>query len=342
MSTDWNWFFTSVSQSAAALVGIFGAFIITKILTNQTAFTAGNVKIQELIAEGKRLTDVSGRIYFNWYHNRLLENFIEKAEEELDKDSQQKPEVLFTKLTFSPYLLKEVGLAKIEEAKVQREKRIAKERQEAKEQRERAEAARNGPFSHLQPFVNSLAVEKSIKMPRFANEALRDSMSEERKRMDDMYTEAVHFIRVVSNLYASVSLNPESSPAITKSLRLVLLLFFIGVIYPLSFLPTPSDWTPAQSWNGLSDFLWSVKYAPDFILSLRGALLAFISGIFTYMVVMFLNMNDQMKYTPEVLRELEQYKSLATYSNFFANRAANDIAKAEERAKNQTKEKLSL
>ena len=29
---DWNWFFSSFAQSSAAIVGIFGAFLITKIL----------------------------------------------------------------------------------------------------------------------------------------------------------------------------------------------------------------------------------------------------------------------------------------------------------------------
>jgi len=33
---DWNWYFAALSQSAAAIGGIFGAFIITKVLTNQT------------------------------------------------------------------------------------------------------------------------------------------------------------------------------------------------------------------------------------------------------------------------------------------------------------------
>jgi hypothetical protein len=37
-TTDWNWFFSSVAQFAAAIVGIFGAFIVTKTLANQSAF----------------------------------------------------------------------------------------------------------------------------------------------------------------------------------------------------------------------------------------------------------------------------------------------------------------
>ncbi|WP_262887779.1 hypothetical protein [Flavobacterium bernardetii] len=32
MSIDWNWFFSSFCQSAAALIGIIGAFIISRLL----------------------------------------------------------------------------------------------------------------------------------------------------------------------------------------------------------------------------------------------------------------------------------------------------------------------
>ena len=43
---DWNWFFSSVAQSAAAIVGILAAFIITKILNSQTEY---NHNLNEII-----------------------------------------------------------------------------------------------------------------------------------------------------------------------------------------------------------------------------------------------------------------------------------------------------
>lgn len=54
MSADWNWFFSSLSQSAAAIVGIFGAFIITKIFSNQTAFSEKTAKLNNYLIEAKK------------------------------------------------------------------------------------------------------------------------------------------------------------------------------------------------------------------------------------------------------------------------------------------------
>ncbi len=65
-TTDWNWFFSSVAQSAAAIVGIFGAFIVTKILANQTAYAEKSRRIQELITLGEKLVDATNRLSFEW------------------------------------------------------------------------------------------------------------------------------------------------------------------------------------------------------------------------------------------------------------------------------------
>jgi len=48
---DWNWFFSSLSQSSAAIVGIFGAFIITKILSNNSNFD-NNIIISKKMQSG--------------------------------------------------------------------------------------------------------------------------------------------------------------------------------------------------------------------------------------------------------------------------------------------------
>lgn len=46
---DWNWFFSSLAQSVAALVGVFSAFVITKIVNNQSEFSSKVARTQELL-----------------------------------------------------------------------------------------------------------------------------------------------------------------------------------------------------------------------------------------------------------------------------------------------------
>jgi cytosine/uracil/thiamine/allantoin permease len=52
---DWNWFFSSLAQSVAALVGIFAAFVITKIINNQSDFARKATRIREIISTSEKL-----------------------------------------------------------------------------------------------------------------------------------------------------------------------------------------------------------------------------------------------------------------------------------------------
>lgn len=68
MSADWNWFFSSLSQSAAAIVGIFGAFIITKIFTNQTVFHEKKAKSRDLLIQAQKISDAANSFNIEWYN----------------------------------------------------------------------------------------------------------------------------------------------------------------------------------------------------------------------------------------------------------------------------------
>lgn len=51
VALDWNWFFSSVAQSAAAMVGVIAAFLIAKVLSNQAAFHLKRDELPKLLAE---------------------------------------------------------------------------------------------------------------------------------------------------------------------------------------------------------------------------------------------------------------------------------------------------
>lgn len=307
-TTDWNWFFSSVAQSAAAIVGIFGAFIVTKILANQTAFAEKNLRIQELITLGQKLTEASGRLSFVWYHRNDSADELEKLERLLEEDDSQAPEALYEKLRFSPYIPRADVIATIARAKSLREEKLQREREEARRQ---LEQARSQGFSAIaRPMAMGSELLRGINSPRLH---LGPQLEKGREEIDSLYTEARHHARVVSDFHAIVSPNPESSPVITASLILILTLFFTGVIYPLSFMPLPTDWKPALS----------LSEVPAFIFSLRGALLGCVSLLFTAMLAMFFVMNIRLKYSPAMLERLEQFKHLSEYSEYFANREAN-------------------
>jgi len=49
MIVDWNWFFAAFAQSAAALIAIIGAFIISKLLGENEKEEKQSNEIDELI-----------------------------------------------------------------------------------------------------------------------------------------------------------------------------------------------------------------------------------------------------------------------------------------------------
>jgi hypothetical protein len=310
-TTDWNWFFSSVAQSAAAIVGIFGAFIVTKILANQTAFAEKLLRIQELITLGQKLTEASSRLSFDWYHRNDSTDELERLEKLLEEDDSQTPEALYEKLRFSPYIPRADVIATIARAKSLREVRIAREREERRRQFEQTRP--QGLFGS--PRDLDFGLLPGISSPRIH---MGPQLEKEREEIDGLYTEARHHVRLVSDFHAIVSPNPESSPVITASLALILTLFFAGVIYPLSFMPLPTDWKPTLSFAAI----------PSFLFSLRGALLMVVSLLFTTMLAIFFVMNIRLKYPAQKLERLEHFKNLSAYSQHFSIREANAAHRA--------------
>ena len=78
---DWNWFFSSLAQSVAALVGIFAAFIITKIINNQGEFQRKNARLKELLSLSAKYRDALSDRSFDWYNERRLEYALERLED---------------------------------------------------------------------------------------------------------------------------------------------------------------------------------------------------------------------------------------------------------------------
>lgn len=314
-TTDWNWFFSSVAQSAAAIVGIFGAFIVTKILANQSAYAEKNRRMQELITLGEKLVDATSRLAFEWYHKHDSASEIEDLEKFLEKDETEAPESLYEKLRFSPYIARADALQTISRVKSYKEERLQREREESRRHMDQARTMGIGSAFAMPARSNLMSgLNSSLH--------LQPRLTKEREEIDEMYTEVKHHARVVSDFHSLVVSHPESSALITASLVLILTLFFAGVIYPLSFMPLPTDWKPSLSFSEI----------PNFIFSLRGALLAVVSILFSTMLAMFFVLNIRMRYPQALLEQLEQYKHLSKYSKYFANRADNVAQRSAARA----------
>jgi len=76
---DYNWFLSATAQSTAAIIAIFSAFIITKIINNQKKYSENLSLFNTFDIESKKLNDLNN-IRINTHSDRTREaRLIEKA-----------------------------------------------------------------------------------------------------------------------------------------------------------------------------------------------------------------------------------------------------------------------
>ena len=308
LATDWNWFFSSLSQSTAAIVGLIGAFIVSKVLTNQSAFAEKQRKAQDLISSAKQVREKAKLLSFAWYHRHTNADAIDRLQKMFEEDSTLDAESAYERLSLSPYISKASAIGNLRNGLDDNRRRVEAERAAAQAEAERTRAI--GGFAAMRPSMSSADFLTNASLLAH----LQPQLNAERDRIDNVYTEARHHSLIVTDLHRLLIGNPESSNAISAALVMIALLFFAGVIYPLSFMPLPPLWTPRVS----------VLEIPRFLFSFRGILLAFVSLVFVAMLRMFFEMNRRLKYSPATVADLAAYESVGAYSEYFTNREEND------------------
>ncbi|MDF2640972.1 MAG: hypothetical protein K0R45_244, partial [Pseudomonas sp.] len=129
----------------------------------------------------------------------------------------------------------------------------------------------------------------------------------EAEDLEKSYLEAKHHARLVADLLEATEGNPESPAQISAALLLVLFIFFIGVIYPLSFMPA----------TGAPEISASIDTVKSHIVSFKGLLLGVISAAFTVIIAIFYKTNSGMKYNPEDLKKTRELTDAKNYCHYF-------------------------
>jgi hypothetical protein len=293
---DWNIFFSTVSQTAGAIVGIFSAFLITKIVSNQTTYGQKIDELSEYLSVSKKLSNEARIRYFKWYHKRTSEDQLDELLDDYDESKKLKSaDDYYEQLNFSPYQAKEESLQLIN----QQIEKIEIAEIEAEEKR-KSQLEKNGSSFFLvnQPLFN---------VPKVS--AFVSGVTEERECIDDLFVRVQHQCNLNKGLFSSLKGDGESSKLISISIISVLLLFFIGVIYPLSFLPLEVG----------KEITLSVGAFWDILFSLKGAMLTLISLIFSGLMIVFYVANRRLKYKKVMLKTLSDYINSSNYSEYFQN-----------------------
>ncbi|ECK4734503.1 hypothetical protein FRH24_22645, partial [Salmonella enterica] len=251
---DWNVFFSTVSQTSGAIVGIFSAFLITKIISNQSDFGRMKERVSLLINKSKSLKLEADARYFDWYNKRKQERELEKLEGMFDETSDfLSADEYYDKLNFSPFQSREDVLIAIANAIDSR-----------KSERE------NRPLNFYE------AMASKIRMPLTI---LGSEVQEEFELIEALKVRILANINDIDYVYNEITKEKYGKNLITISIVASSLLFSLGVIYPLSFIPKISGEDINISFMAFFDVLFSIR---GFFLSLITVVFLSLMAVFLY------------------------------------------------------------
>src|ERR1035437_10601481 len=72
MNYDWNWFFSSFCQCAAALIGIIGAFVISRLLGLSEKVNSTIAEFDNLVIQYQKLKSSISKRRFYWYTEKSV------------------------------------------------------------------------------------------------------------------------------------------------------------------------------------------------------------------------------------------------------------------------------
>jgi fumarate reductase subunit D len=306
---DWNWFFSSLSQSVAALVGVTAAFLIARLVNSQAEFRHARARTEELLNAAARLADAANARYFEWYIDHKLQDALREVRDirsTVVDDPPSTPEEFAAAIRFPIYMARPDVVKAIQGKLAELEER----------EREKEEAAAEKALRRhygISYGIGGLGFDLPIPpMPHMKgmSELLSDNTVEQELNAEgdliaQLHVEVRHNIRQIERHLTAIGGNPEQSSLVRIAIAACSLLFFTGIIYPLSFLPADAKRAPAL--DGVGALI-------DTLLSLRGALLVMVSIVFSALLIALYRANEVLTHPPDDLAKLEAATQFSFYS----------------------------
>ncbi|WP_447922283.1 hypothetical protein [Achromobacter aegrifaciens] len=289
---DWSWFFSSVAQSAAAIVGIVGAFVIGKVLAQQTDYQEKCSAVQRLIDQAqdlKRRWEQLPRWEIDNAYRRLADMAAcVKLYEDPKLVEGDFPKAVRTLVVFPPWIDDKWICAETEGRQKAARSHLALKKL-------RDMRAKQPGSEYLEPLRLNLG-------PSIIQEAFPAADAE----VQDIANVRQQILEHIERIEASVTVTRkvEARWVTPTALSLVAALFFAGVIYPLSFLPIRPGDEPVLSLGAF----WEI------LCSLRGAILSAISLGFVALVGLFGLVHVRSTGLPARWDKLLAWRELSSYS----------------------------
>ena len=167
----------------------------------------------------------------------------------------------------------------------------------------------NNPYRHLGLGLPLSTVANGWKV----DDSPQENRRSERERIDAVQRSVLHHIRLIRDFNATVKRADVNRQSIGRWLGLVAALFCLGVIYPLSFLPTAAP--PRLTYDPI--------VALSAVLTHRGLLLTGISAAFLCVIWIFLRINRQTTHTADERAQLDHFLDVGAYAAEFGHAEAS-------------------
>lgn len=324
---DWNVFFSTVSQTCGAVVGIFSAFLITKIIADQADFSKLKDKVSDMIGKSDYLKANFEKAGFEGVNNSELKDLSDNLYEAIKKEKLEKDPSHYLQFVEQPIYASKASVVEHIQTAINRAKKYQREQELKKLEEERkAEADRLIEKALGKSHINNMRLWERLQKPSIDHSDIPSFIAERnylasasinRKNDDDkreqLIVDANHQVSLNKKLLSETQGSDVAQKLVSHSLSIVLLLFYIGVIYPLSFLPLQPN----------TEITLSISAFFDILFSLKGVLLALLTISFSFLIITFWRVNKRLKLTKAEIDELIEFSKPEGISTFLKNYCDN-------------------
>jgi hypothetical protein len=289
MTIDWNWFFAAFAQCAAALIGIIGAFIISKLLGEAEKEETYSSNVEQLIIEYKYLKNKISVRKFNW-HDETIIKYSDALTDAIKNGvfnnltKQQKLQKLFE---IEPELLKTPICYFVLEKKI------------------------NDLTSISRFYGSNLPLLPEIDFTSVKPASLMNELRMEREIINNLKIESKTLIDKFKKTKKDINVTKKNLNPIKTTIYILAIGLLLTVIYPLHFMPIEPNKNP--------EIDFSVDLICSHLISIKGLLLLLLTivveGVFIYFLCLIKDLEN--KYNISISKLEEKYFSIADYCPYF-------------------------
>jgi len=288
---DWNWFFSSFSQCAAALIAIIGAFVISNLLGLKEKINNVISNFDKLLIEYGSLKErITNRNIFNYVENFVryhpqIKNDIEQGL----YDNDVREAKIFDTEVFEEICRKNPKLYKVKGAIL-----LAFHELFGKHK----SILRDLQNSSIRDSFNPLNVEPDW---------MKGWLSTEKELINQLEIEAKTLIKQFDYNIQELNSFKDSINPLNKFIKILMIAFPLTVIYPLHFMPVDMNQNPEWTINPILIY--------SSILSLKNTMLLIFFVTIEALFLYFLKQTHQLKlkYSKAIINNKIEYRELKSY-----------------------------